>query len=76
MFKVRKNYFFLTKIATSAAVITPKPKAPMASTEAGTARPKTPQANKAKALQAAKAKFDRSGSMTDYQVYLKLKNKT
>ena len=53
-----------------------KPKAPMASTEAGTARPKTPQANKTKALQAAKAKFDKSGSMTDYQVYLKLKNKT
>ena len=55
---------------------TAKPKAPMASTEAGTARPKTPQANKTKALQAAKAKFDKSGSMTDYQVYLKLKNKT
>jgi hypothetical protein len=53
-----------------------KPKAPMASTEAGTARPKTPQANKTKALQAAKAKFDKSGSMTDYQVYLKLRNKT
>jgi hypothetical protein len=53
-----------------------KPKAPMASTEAGTSRPKTPQANKTKALQAAKAKFDRSGSMTDYQVYLKLRNKT
>lgn len=55
---------------------TAKPKAPMASTEAGTSRPKTPQANKTKALQAAKAKFDRTGSMTDYQVYLKLRNKT
>ncbi len=54
---------------------TAKPKAPMATTEAGSARPKTPQANKTKALQAAKAKFDRSGSMTDYQVYLKLRNK-
>ena len=54
----------------------PKPKAPTASTEAGTARPKTPQANAQKALQAAKAKFDKSGSMADYQAYLKLKNKS
>jgi len=54
---------------------TAKPKAPMATTEAGSARPKTPQATKTKALQAAKAKFDQSGSMTDYQVYLKLRNK-
>ena len=54
----------------------PKPKAPTASTEAGTARPKTPQANQAKALQAAKAKFDKSGTMADYQAYLKLKNKS
>ena len=54
----------------------PKPKAPTASTEAGTARPKSPQANATKALQAAKAKFDRSGSMADYQAYLKLKNKS
>ena len=54
----------------------PKPKAPTASTEAGTARPKSPQANATKALQAAKAKFDRTGSMADYQAYLKLKNKS
>ena len=54
----------------------PKPKAPTASTEAGTARPKSPQANAKKALQAAKAKFDKSGSMADYQAYLKLKNKS
>ncbi len=54
----------------------PKPKAPTASTEAGTARPKTPQANAQKALQAAKAKFDKSGTMADYQAYLKLKNKS
>jgi hypothetical protein len=54
----------------------PKPKAPTASTEAGTARPKSPQANAQKALQAAKAKFDKSGSMADYQAYLKLKNKS
>ena len=53
-----------------------KPKAPTASTEAGTARPKTPQANAQKALQAAKAKFDKSGTMADYQAYLKLKNKS
>jgi len=58
------------------AAPTPKPKAPTASTEAGTARPKTPQANAQKALQAAKAKFDRTGSMADYQAYLKLKNKS
>jgi hypothetical protein len=54
----------------------PKPKAPTASTEAGTARPKSPQANAQKALQAAKAKFDKSGTMADYQAYLKLKNKS
>jgi len=54
----------------------PKPKAPTASTEAGTARPKSPQANATKVLQAAKAKFDRTGSMADYQTYLKLKNKS
>jgi len=60
----------------SKAAPKPKPKAPTASTEAGTARPKTPQANQAKALQAAKAKFDKSGSMADYQAYLKLKNKS
>ena len=60
----------------SKAAPKPKPKAPTASTEAGTARPKTPQANQAKALQAAKAKFDKSGTMADYQAYLKLKNKS
>jgi hypothetical protein len=60
----------------SKAAPKPKPKAPTASTEAGTARPKTPQANAQKALQAAKAKFDKSGSMADYQAYLKLKNKS
>lgn len=60
----------------SKAAPKPKPKAPTASTEAGTARPKSPQANAKKALQAAKAKFDKSGSMADYQAYLKLKNKS
>ena len=54
----------------------PKPKAPVASAEAGASRPKTPQAKKAKALQAAKAKFDETGSMADYQSYLKIKNQS
>lgn len=54
----------------------PKPKAPVASAEAGASRPKTPQAKKAKALQAAKAKFDQTGSMADYQSYLKIKNQS
>ena len=52
----------------------PKPQTPVASTEAGTSRPKTPQAQKKKALQAAKAKYEETGSMADYQYYLKLKH--
>ena len=51
----------------------PKPKAPVASTEAGAARAKTPQAQKAKAVEAAYKKYEESGSMADYQSYLKLK---
>ena len=54
----------------------PKPQAPVASAEAGSSRPKTPQAKKTKALQAAKARFDKSGSMADYQTYLKIKNQS
>jgi hypothetical protein len=54
----------------------PKPQAPVASAEAGTSRPKTPQAKKAKSLQAAKAKYEKTGSMADYQNYLKLKNQS
>ena len=51
----------------------PKPKAPVASTEAGAARAKTPQAQKTKAVEAAYKKYEESGTMADYQSYLKLK---
>ncbi len=51
----------------------PKPSAPVASTEAGTAKPRTENSARKKALQAAKSKFDKSGSMADYQQYIKLK---
>ena len=51
----------------------PKPKAPVASTEAGAARAKTPQAQKTKAVEAAYKKYEESGSMADFQSYLKLK---
>jgi hypothetical protein len=54
----------------------PKPKAPVASAEAGASKPKTPQSKKLKSLQAAKAKFDKTGSMADYQAYLKIKNQS
>ncbi len=51
----------------------PKPKAPIASTEAGAARGKTPQSQKKKAVEAAYRKYEKTGSMADYQSYLKLK---
>ena len=51
----------------------PRPKAPVASTEAGAARAKTPQAAKLKAVEAAYKKYEESGSTADYQSYLKLK---
>jgi hypothetical protein len=51
----------------------PKPKTPVASVEAGSSRPKTPQAKKNKEVDAAKRKFNASGSMADYQNYIKLK---
>ena len=54
----------------------PKPKAPVASAEAGTAKPRTENSQRKKALQSAKAKFDKSGDMADYQHYLKLKRST
>mgnify|MGYP003119921158 FL=1 len=54
----------------------PKPKTPVASAEAGSSRPKTPQAKKNKEVDAAKRKFDVSGSMADYQNYMKLKRAT
>ena len=52
---------------------TPKPKAPVASTEAGAVKAKTPQTKKLKAVEAAKKKYEASGSMADYSEYLKLK---
>ena len=48
-------------------------KAPVASTEAGTAKAKTPQSKKLKAVEAAKKRYEASGSMADYQQYLKLR---
>ena len=51
----------------------PKPKAPVASTEAGTSRPKSNQSMKLKAVEAAKKQYESSGSMADYQQYLKIK---
>jgi len=59
--------------ATQKSKPAPKPKAPVASTEAGAARAKTPQSNKLKAVGAAKKKYEASGSMADYQQYLKLR---
>ena len=54
----------------------PKPKAPVASVEAGSAKPRTENSQRKKALELAKAKFDKSGDMGDYQHYLKLKRAT
>ena len=54
----------------------PKPKAPVASVEAGSAKPRTENSQKKKALQSAKDKFDKSGNMADYQNYIKLKRAT
>jgi hypothetical protein len=51
----------------------PKPKAPVASTEAGTSRPKSSQSMKLKAVEAARKQYESSGSMADYQQYLKIK---
>jgi hypothetical protein len=44
--------------------------------EAGSSRPKTSQAKKNKEVDAAKRKFNASGSMADYQNYLKIKNQS
>ena len=54
----------------------PKPKAPVASVEAGSAKPRTENSQRKKALESAKAKFDKSGNMADYQNYIKLKRAT
>ena len=52
----------------------PKPKAPVASAEAGSAKPRTENSQKKKALQSAKDKFEKSGDMADYQHYLKMRD--
>ena len=54
----------------------PKPKAPVASAEAGTAKPRSENSQRKKALQVAKSKFDETGDMTDLQHYMKLKRET
>ena len=54
----------------------PKPKAPVASVEAGATKPRTENSQRKKVLQAAKAKFEESGNITDYQQYIKLKRAT
>ena len=54
----------------------PKPKAPVASAEAGTAKPRSENSQRKKALQVAKSKFDETGDMTDFQHYIKLKRET
>ena len=60
----------------NAAKPKPKPKAPAASVEAGSSKPKSVNTGKSKALQAAYAKYNRTGSFADYQSYLRLKNKS
>ena len=52
----------------------PKPKAPVASVEAGSAKPRTENSQRKKALQSAKDKFEKSGNMADYQHYLKMRD--
>ena len=50
-----------------------KPTAPVASTEAGASKPRSEGSKHQKALQAAHAKFEKSGNIADYQNYIKLK---
>ena len=52
----------------------PKPKAPVASAGAGAAKPRTENSQRKKVLQAARAKFEQSGNMADYQHYIKLRD--
>jgi hypothetical protein len=52
----------------------PKPKAPVASAEAGATKPRTENSQRKKVLQAARAKFEQSGNMADYQHYIKLRD--
>ena len=50
-----------------------KPTAPVASAEAGASKPRSEGSKQKKAIQAAHAKFEKSGNITDYQNYIKLK---
>jgi hypothetical protein len=50
-----------------------KPTAPVASTEAGASKPRSEGSKHKKAIQAAHAKFEKSGNIADYQNYIKLK---
>ena len=50
-----------------------KPTAPVASTEAAVSKPRSEGSKQKKLLQAAQAKFEKSGSITDYQQYIQLK---
>ena len=50
-----------------------KPTAPVASTEAGASKPRSEGSKHKKAIQAAHAKFEKSGNIADYQQYIKLK---
>ena len=50
-----------------------KPTAPVASTEAGASKPRSEGSKHKKAVQAAHAKFEKSGNIADYQNYIKLK---
>lgn len=53
-----------------------KPKAPVASTEAASGAKTTPKSQREKSVQAARQRFEESGSMSDYQTYLRLKRET
>jgi hypothetical protein len=50
-----------------------KPTAPVASAEAGASKPRSEGSKHKKAIQAAHAKFEKSGNIADYQHYIKLK---
>jgi hypothetical protein len=50
-----------------------KPTAPVASAEAGASKPRSEGSKRKKAIQAAHAKFEKSGNIADYQNYIKLK---
>jgi len=50
-----------------------KPTAPVASAEAGASKPRSEGSKLKKAIQAAHAKFEKSGNIADYQQYIKLK---